>query len=184
MNSLSMLRFVSKSAIIARPLSMCRINAYQYSPKIVANSLWTQTNANGLTDDKNLKSLSNNQLISSRLASSSSSTVEQSGGHNHSKLWTFERYLSAGLLAVIPAAIAVPNPALDYLLALSVVTHIHWGLEAVVVDYIRPSIFGKVIPKLAVAYLYGLSIAALVGLLYFNYTDVGLGVAIRLAAKL
>ena len=87
------------------------------------------------------------------------------------------------LLGVIPAAIAMPNPALDYLLALSLVTHVHWGLEAIVVDYIRPALFGSLIPKIAIAYVYMLSIAALAGLFYFNYTDVGLGVAIRMAAK-
>ncbi|CAG2175644.1 unnamed protein product [Oppiella nova] len=57
-------------------------------------------------------------------------------------------------------------------------------IHAIVVDYIRPSIFGSVVAKLMVAYVYMLSIAALAGLFYFNYTDVGLGVAIRMAAKI
>ena len=119
---------------------------------------------------------------------SSSAAVDQSGhrsgGHNHSKLWSLERYLSIGLLAVIPASFAVTSPAMDYLLALSLVTHVHWGIEAIVVDYIRPSIFGRVIPKLAVVYVYVLSMIALSGLFYFNYTDVGLTTAIRMVAKI
>lgn len=104
--------------------------------------------------------------------------------HSHAKMWSAERYLSIGLLAVIPVAFAVPNPALDYLLALSLVTHVHWGVEAIVVDYVRPAIFGPVIPKMALGSVYLLSVLALGGLFYFNYTDVGLVTAIRMLAKM
>lgn len=110
-----------------------------------------------------------------------SSKVES---HNHSKLWSAERALSAGLLAIIPLSFAVPFPGKDYALALALVTHIHWGVEAIVVDYIRPSIFGAVIPKVALFSIYLLSALSLGGLFYFNYTDVGLVNAIRMIAKM
>ncbi|RWS27077.1 succinate dehydrogenase [ubiquinone] cytochrome b small subunit-like protein [Leptotrombidium deliense] len=100
--------------------------------------------------------------------------------HSHSGLWAAEKYLSAALLAVIPAAFIVPMAPLEYLLALSLVTHIHWGVEAIVVDYIRPSIFGAVIPKASIITLYALSMLALGGLCYFNYTDIGISHAIRM----
>ena len=124
--------------------------------------------------------------IASTASHLSTVRVDQNGSksHNHSMLWSLERYLSLGLLAVIPLSFAVSTPALDYLLALSLVTHVHWGIEAIVVDYIRPAVFGKVIPKLALIYVYILSMLALSGLFYFNYTDVGLTNAIRMIAKM
>ena len=96
-----------------------------------------------------------------------------SDAHNHSKIWVFEKICSAALLAVIPAALAFPNPILDYALALSLVAHVHWGFEAIVVDYIRPSLVGPVIPKISLVALYLVSIWALAGLFYMNYSDVG-----------
>lgn len=47
-------------------------------------------------------------------------------GGNHTTLWTIERAVSLGLLAVIPAAFIAPSQVLDSLLAVSVVLHQHW----------------------------------------------------------
>lgn len=58
------------------------------------------------------------------------------------------------------------------------------GIEAIVVDYVRPSVFGAVIPKLAVAAVYGLSAMTLGGLMYFIYADVGLVTAIKMLWRL
>lgn len=77
----------------------------------------------------------------------------------------------------------MPNPVGDYALALALVVHVHWGLEAIVVDYIRPSIFGQIIPRVALALLYLLSAMSLGGLFYFNYTDTGLVNGIKMAWK-
>lgn len=106
-----------------------------------------------------------------------------SGAHDHSKIWLLEKAVSVGLLAVIPLALVYPNPVLDYVLALSLIVHIHWGFEALVVDYIRPSLFGAAIPKVALASLYIVSIMALAGLFYLNYSDVGLSTAIKMFMK-
>ncbi|CAG2180385.1 unnamed protein product [Oppiella nova] len=189
---MSFLRFVAKSGcspLITRQLSLQSMACLtrSSSPKLLATNACihtTNTNNGSLDGRQPLLQRQLLQQLSTRLLSSSASGAAAQGSHNHSKLWSLERYVSLGLLGVIPAALAVPNPALDYLLALSLVIHVHWGLEAIVVDYIRPSIFGSVVAKLMVAYVYMLSIAALAGLFYFNYTDVGLGVAIRMAAKI
>lgn len=42
-----------------------------------------------------------------------------------------------------------------------------------VVDYVRPILFGPVIPKVSLAIVYVISAATLGGLLYFNHSDVG-----------
>lgn len=97
----------------------------------------------------------------------------------HSTLWTVERALAAGLLAILPAAIIWPSQPLDALLAVSIVMHAHWGLEAIVVDYVRAVLFGNFIPKLAHGLLILFSAATLAGLFYFIYNDIGLGRAVR-----
>lgn len=94
-------------------------------------------------------------------------------GHSHSKLWTIERALSAALIVIIPAALAAPNKLLDTLAAVSLVMHCHWGVEANVIDYVRPIIFGKTIPKIALAGVYVLSIVTMAGLLQLIYSDIG-----------
>lgn len=104
--------------------------------------------------------------------------------HKHDKLWKAERYLSVGLLGVLPAAVLFPHPIMDHAVALSLVVHIHWGFEGIVVDYIRPSIFGPTIPKISIALLYVLSSLALGGLFVFNHTDVGITHATRMLANL
>lgn len=98
-------------------------------------------------------------------------------------MWTMERALSGALLAVVPAAFIIPHTIADYALALALVVHVHWGVEAIAVDYIRPSIFGPVIPKVALMAVYVMSALALGGLFYFNYTDCGLVTGIRMAWK-
>ena len=56
------------------------------------------------------------------------------------------------------------------------------GLEAIVVDYIRPSLFGgsTIIPNMAQSAVWLLSLATLAGLYYFNYTDVGIVNALKM----
>ena len=85
------------------------------------------------------------------------------------------------MIGLAPVGFITPIPGLDYALAAALVIHVHWGLEAVVVDYIRPSIFGPVIPKASLGLLYLLSILSIGGLFYFNYTDVGLVNGMKMA---
>lgn len=90
-----------------------------------------------------------------------------------------ERAFSASLLLILPAALACPSKALDTLLAITVVMHAHWGIEACVVDYIRPVIFGSVIPKIAPLFVVAFSAILLGSLLYFINTDIGISRAVR-----
>lgn len=108
----------------------------------------------------------------------------QKHAHHHDKLWKAERYLSVGLLGILPAAALYPSPMMDHAVALSLVIHVHWGFEAIVTDYVRPSIFGKTIPKVSIALVYVLSSLTLGGLFLFNHTDVGITQATRMLAKI
>lgn len=55
----------------------------------------------------------------------------------------------------------------------------HRGLEAIAVDYVRASIFGPIIPKIAIGLVYLLCIATLGGLFYVITHDVGIANTIR-----
>jgi len=111
-------------------------------------------------------------------------TAARHSSGDHVKLWTAERVLSVGLLAAIPAAVVMPTPAVETVLALSLTLHSHWGVEALVHDYIRPSVFGAWIPRLSVALVYGISAATFAGLCYFVWTDVGIVNAVAMLWRL
>ncbi|KAK9499868.1 hypothetical protein O3M35_002821 [Rhynocoris fuscipes] len=106
--------------------------------------------------------------------------VAQSGHNDHSKLWKYEGLLSKALIGICPLSVLFPNILFDLVLAVSVVMHMHWGIEAIVVDYVRPVIFGSVIPKIALYAVYGLSIFVLVGLLHLTFLNSGIGNSIRM----
>lgn len=104
---------------------------------------------------------------------------KSAAGGSHAGLWTAERAVSVALLGLLPAAIACPSKTLDTLLAISVVMHAHWGIEACVIDYVRPVIFGSFIPKIAPVFVIAYSALLLGGLLYFINTDIGIGQTVR-----
>ncbi|KAJ2944657.1 hypothetical protein O0L34_g4011 [Tuta absoluta] len=99
--------------------------------------------------------------------------------HDHAKLWVIERSVTALMVPLVPAALMFPNKFLDVALAILITAHSHWGLEAIAVDYVRAAIFGPVIPKVAIALVYLISIATLGGLFYLISHDVGFGQAVR-----
>lgn len=53
------------------------------------------------------------------------------------------------------------------------------GIEAMITDYVRPSIVGNVVPKLAHFTLLLLSMASLGGLFYMIYNDIGIAKSIK-----
>lgn len=106
------------------------------------------------------------------MRSSSSASHEASA---HSSHWNVERYLSVALLAIIPAGLALENSVADYLLAVSLVLHSHWGLQNILTDYVH----GPTLPRLATALLYIVSGLSLIGLCYFNYNDIGISKAVK-----
>lgn len=99
--------------------------------------------------------------------------------NDHSKLWVVEKITSAALIPLVPLGLLIPNKLFDSALAILITAHSFWGLEAIVVDYVRASIFGPVIPKIAIGLVYLVSIATLGGLFYLISHDIGLANTFR-----
>ncbi|CAK1547474.1 unnamed protein product [Leptosia nina] len=126
-----------------------------------------------------LKSNSPPILNAVRSFRTSPALLQEEKAHDHSKLWVIEKLTSAVLVPLIPICLILPNKMFDAALAILVTAHSFWGLEAIAVDYVRSSIFGPFIPKLAIALVYIISIATLGGLFYLISNDVGLSNAIK-----
>ncbi|EDV94985.1 succinate dehydrogenase [ubiquinone] cytochrome b small subunit, mitochondrial [Drosophila grimshawi] len=156
------------AANLVKSVRLTPLKAYS---TIVANTQ-RQALAKPLALTKSLVPIAKREISVSapRMASASS---------NHTGLWTIERIVSAGLLAVIPAAFIAPSQIMDALLAVSVVIHTHWGVEAMVVDYLRPAVVGNILPKVAHIALIIISVASLGGLFYYIKNDVGLANGIK-----
>ncbi|CAG9789510.1 unnamed protein product [Diatraea saccharalis] len=99
--------------------------------------------------------------------------------HDHSKLWVIEKATSAALVPLVPLGLLIPNKIIDSVLAILITAHSFWGLEAIAVDYVRATIFGPLIPKIAIGLVYLLSIATLGGLFYLISHDVGLANSVK-----
>ncbi|KAJ0173467.1 hypothetical protein K1T71_010616 [Dendrolimus kikuchii] len=99
--------------------------------------------------------------------------------HDHSKLWVIEKAVGAALIPMVPLSLMMPNKVFDSILAILITAHSFWGLEAIAVDYVRASIFGPIIPKIAIGLVYLISIATLGGLFYIISHDVGIANTIR-----
>merc|ERR1712127_65973 len=115
--------------------------------------------------------LLNKPIQSSILLNRANSTVQ--GGH--AKQWNIERYVSLGLFAVIPAALIMENQLTDHLFAAVVMAHSTWGCKMIITDYVHAA--GT--QKAALGALYGISLLAFIGCLYFNYADIGLAKAVK-----
>eukprot|EP00090_Calanus_glacialis_P029359 TRINITY_DN47109_c0_g1_i1.p1 TRINITY_DN47109_c0_g1~~TRINITY_DN47109_c0_g1_i1.p1 ORF type:complete len:151 (+),score=45.48 TRINITY_DN47109_c0_g1_i1:50-502(+) len=113
------------------------------------------------------------------------STQRQSSG-DHVRMWTAERAVSIAQIPAILIPFLHTTPMTDALFCTLAVLHSHWGIEAIVVDYIRPSLFNgsTVIPNICVALVWVLSAFTLGALYYFAYTDVGIINAIKMLWKL
>ena len=103
--------------------------------------------------------------------------VAQRNSHNASKQWKNEKLLTIALLGIIPAAMYLENPITDSLLAVSLLIHINWGLESIIIDYL--TMWGAIFPKIGLAYLYVVMALTLTGLLYFNFKDIGISKAVK-----
>ena len=114
-----------------------------------------------------------NQFV--RNASTSPAATSQGVSHSSSTHWNVERYLSVALLAIIPASVLIESSVTDYILAISLVFHSHWGIQCVLTDYLH----GPTLPKVGNILLYVVSALTLAGLCYFNYADIGLSKAIK-----
>ncbi|GAB1607398.1 succinate dehydrogenase [ubiquinone] cytochrome b small subunit, mitochondrial-like [Argonauta hians] len=102
--------------------------------------------------------------------------AEKKGNHMMlaSTHWKLERIVAISLLGTLPAALISPNGVTDFLVATSFLLHSHWGIEAILQDYVM-----KYIPWIKKAWLC-VSIVAMAGLLHFNYNDIGVSRALLL----
>ncbi|XP_050551563.1 succinate dehydrogenase [ubiquinone] cytochrome b small subunit, mitochondrial isoform X1 [Spodoptera frugiperda] len=94
--------------------------------------------------------------------------------HDHSKLWVIEKTVAALMIPMLPLGLMMPNKIFDSVIAILICAHSFWGLEAMVVEYVRVLLFGSVIPKVAMAVVYFISATMLGGLFYLNFNDIGL----------
>ncbi|XP_017767125.1 PREDICTED: succinate dehydrogenase [ubiquinone] cytochrome b small subunit, mitochondrial [Eufriesea mexicana] len=98
---------------------------------------------------------------------------------DHVRMWVLERIVAVALPAVIPAAIYCENAILDGILSVLVVMHTHWGFEAIITDYARPSVVGPVLPKVLHFSLLVLSAVTLCGLFVLINNGPGVSRAIK-----
>ncbi|XP_014479545.1 PREDICTED: succinate dehydrogenase [ubiquinone] cytochrome b small subunit, mitochondrial [Dinoponera quadriceps] len=98
---------------------------------------------------------------------------------DHVRTWVMERLVAVSFLALIPAALMFENKVIDAALAINIVMHFHWGLEAIIIDYVRPIVVGTIAPKIAALALNLLSAATLAGLLLLIYNGPGLAKVIK-----
>ncbi|KAJ8714242.1 hypothetical protein PYW08_007862 [Mythimna loreyi] len=99
--------------------------------------------------------------------------------HDHSKLWVIEKGVAVALVPLVPLGLLLPNKLFDAALAILITAHSFWGLEAIAIDYVRPSVVGPILPKIALGLVYLICIATLGGLFYIISHDVGIGNMIR-----
>lgn len=111
-------------------------------------------------------------MVQQKSLAASSAAVQKRPGH--SKFFLIERIWAVGLIPLFPAAFFIQGPTMDFLLATAIALHAHWGIEIVVEDYARPLIVGEKLPGIAVKLVYVLSALMYAGLLYFNFSDVGI----------
>jgi len=126
------------------------------------------------------------QQISKRMPAVTFATSPQRSSGDHVKLWTAEKVVSAAQVPAILIPFMHTTPITDAMFCTLAILHSHWGIEAIVVDYIRPALFGgsTTIPNICVALVWALSAFTLGALYYFAYTDVGIVNAIKMLWKL
>jgi len=119
-------------------------------------------------------------------ATSFSTTLAKRSSGDHVRMWTAERLVSIAQIPICIVPFMWTTPLNDAIFCTLAVLHSHWGIEAIAVDYIRPSLFNgsTVIPNIAVSLVWALSAFTLGALYYFNYTDVGIINAIKMLWRL
>lgn len=153
----------------------------QACPGLLRGNLWAVARNQNYTQLSRGQLLQNVQKFAVKPLPNVVKSVQRkmASGGDHRTIWSIERAVSLALAIALPACIAYPNKLFDNAVCILTVLHMHWGIEAVVVDYARPVILGHFIPKIAIASVYLYSAAMLGALLYFNYCDIGVGQLVR-----
>ncbi|XP_045448530.1 succinate dehydrogenase [ubiquinone] cytochrome b small subunit, mitochondrial-like [Melitaea cinxia] len=130
----------------------------------------------GIKDLKHTSMSSNRSMYLNSIRSFSTTKVKfyEEKAHDHAKLWVIEKATSGLLVALIPCGLLIPNKLFDSILAILITAHTFWGMEAVMVEYVRVLLFGPLIPKIAIGFVYFMTVFMLGGLLYLIFNDIGL----------
>jgi len=114
----------------------------------------------------------------------STSPTAMSG--DHSKVWSMEKGVSLALVPGIIVPFIYTTPVTDGIFCAMMTLHSFWHTEAMVVDYIRPKLFGgnPLIPNICRALCFALHAFILGALFYYNYTDIGIINTIKMFWKL
>ncbi|KAF7998183.1 hypothetical protein HCN44_009581 [Aphidius gifuensis] len=140
------------------------------------NSLVKNVKHNGLVPVKNVCQKSNKLTGALGIFANQ---IRASSHGDHVRLWQMERIVAASFVVLFPGVILLQNPIIDVAFSLLVVMHAHWGLEAVILDYARPAVVGKILPKVLMLALYLLSGITLAGLGAVIYNGPGVGGSIK-----
>jgi len=113
-------------------------------------------------------------------------TPQRKSSGDHVKMWSAERLVSGLQVPALILPFLYTTPVTDAMFCTLAVLHSHWGVEAIVVDYIRPVLFGgnTTIPNICVGLVWALSAFTLGALYYFAYTDVGIINAVKMLWKI
>ncbi|XP_025162129.1 succinate dehydrogenase [ubiquinone] cytochrome b small subunit, mitochondrial isoform X2 [Harpegnathos saltator] len=169
-------KFIIKSLAKPAGLLVRRCNLTQF-PK--PTSSLANLNHSAIVNTNNYTRYRILPKLPARLTVNATQTRASSTHGDHVRLWIVERLVSVSLLTLLPAALVFESKFVDGVLAIAVVMHSHWGLEAIIVDYVRPIVFGTIMPKVATLMLNLLSIATLTGLLLLIYNGPGLTKVIK-----
>ncbi|XP_059047827.1 succinate dehydrogenase [ubiquinone] cytochrome b small subunit, mitochondrial isoform X1 [Achroia grisella] len=100
--------------------------------------------------------------------------LSQEKAHDHSKLWVVEKLTSVLLVPLVPLGLLMPNKLFDSVLAILITAHSFWGLEAIVLEYLRVLVVGPVVPKIAMGMVYLITAVTMGGLFYLIFNDIGM----------
>ncbi|CAF4120527.1 unnamed protein product [Rotaria sp. Silwood2] len=137
----------------------------------IVDSLLINSNFLGGPSSKTMMPMTGGAAIQPVFSMNPSQTSKGLTGSEH---WKIERVVALAMLAIIPGSFVFSSVFMNYLLAVSLAIHAHWGMDVVLIDYCPR----KALP-LANIIRYVLTTIAFAGLCYFNYNNMGLIKALK-----
>ncbi|KAL5243594.1 hypothetical protein ACI65C_011004 [Semiaphis heraclei] len=142
------------------------------------NALSKCVNRFNVTSRLDNKTLTKPLLTAPMIARFTGSAAAVKTGKNYGSFWRTERIVSIALMGLFPASVLYSSQIVDTLLAATISLHVYWGLEALVVDYLRVPVVGQLANKAGHAAIALLAIVTLAGFLQVIFNGDGLGNAI------
>lgn len=168
------------SMMLRSPAYSCRAYSQQIMKLATQSSLQRFAVSMLPASGNALKELNSTPIINSvRSFRTSPINLSSEKPHDHSKLWVIEKGVAALMIPLLPMGLLIPNKLFDSLIAILICAHSFWGLEAIAIDYVRASVVGPILPKIALGLVYLISIATLGGLFYIISHDVGIANTVK-----